>query len=144
MGKLSPALMELYQKTIIEVHLKEGDFVASPAPGVGSLVLPPALQPFFWVITPCNPESKLLSEAENQARFQSFWSEAQARSKRPGGVPCFRAVGRSEDSIWQEQSVAFVGLDQAAAVALAISHEQNALFWVGPTGVRIVGALKAV
>jgi hypothetical protein len=144
MAKLSPELLDLYRKTVIEVYLKDGTFMASADPSVESLVLPPPLQPYFWVITPCNPESKRLSSAENQARFQSFWSEAQARSERPGGVSCFRAVGRSTEGAWREQSVAFVGLDQDAAVALAISHEQNALFWVGEAGARIVSALKAV
>jgi hypothetical protein len=57
---------------------------------------------------------------------------------------CFEAVGRSADGSWSEKSVAFVGLTEEAAVALAMRHEQNAIFGVSANGVVLVGGLKKV
>ena len=140
MDFLDPELRRHYAETLIEVFLPEECFSVCANAEPGTVCLPTRLEPYFWVITPCNPRSVPLSPAENKVRYNSFWKEAQA----PNGVRCFEAVGRGADGKWSEKSVAFVGLAEDAAVALAMRHEQNAIYRVSANGVALVGVLKKV
>jgi hypothetical protein len=142
MDFLDPELRRHYAETLIEVFLPEECFSVCANAGPGTVYLPPSLEPFFWVITPCNPRSVPLSPAENKVRYDNFWQEAQAQI--PSGVRCFEAIGRGADGKWSEKSVAFVGLAEKAAIALAVRHEQNAIYRVSTNGVALVGVLKKV
>ena len=144
MDVLDPQLRRHYSETLIEVFLPEQCFAVCANAGPGTVILPPSLEPFFWVITPCNPRSIPLSLAENNERYDAFWQEAQAQTKTPSGVRCFEAIGRGTDGKWSEKSVAFVGLEEKKAIALGMRHEQNAIFRVSPNGVALVGVLKKV
>jgi len=144
MDLLDPQLRRHYTETLIEVILPGDCFEICATEGTRKVCLPPSLEPFFWVITPCNPRSIPLSLAENNKRYDLFLLAAQAQANPPNGVACFEAMGRGADGQWSEKSVAFVGMAEEKAIALAMRYEQNAVFRVSPNGVALVGVLKKV
>lgn len=72
-------------------------------------------------ITAVNPRSVLLPDAENAARMDRL-TDAVARR----GLPLYRGVGSGAG--WPpEPSLLVIGLDEAAAVALAREFDQHAI-----------------
>lgn len=136
-------LLEAYNTTIIEVALPNESFVVSASVSSGEIALPQLLRPGFWVITPCNPRSKKLSDQTNAVRFKAFWLTACQQMNDLNGASCFRAVGRSPDGAWAEDSVAFVGISKKEALTLARKHDQNAVYCVTSLGVEVLMADEA-
>ena len=142
MPTIPPELFKAYQSTWIDVSLGDETWSVYAGMGEAVLALPPELKAGFWVITPCNPQSQKVSDAENQERYAAFWKHARTWAKASGRV-CYRAVGRSAEGTWSEVSVAFVGMDASEAHEWGRTYDQMGLFWVDTSGVRIVAVAAA-
>jgi len=137
MPTIPSELLNAYQSTWIDVSLADETWSVYAGMVEAVLALPPELKAGFWVITPCNPQSQKVSDAENRERYVAFWEHARTWAKGLDRV-CYRAVGRSEEGTWSEASVAFVGMAANEAHEWGRTYDQMGLYWVDASGVRIV------
>jgi len=106
------ALFQAYEETTIEIFLSENQ-----------------LKDLGWkeyfVITAWNPFSKELSLTENRARNIALHQELLEM-----GAELLKAVGRSNDWMWLEESFAVNGISQSKMIQLAKKYQQNAIFQI--------------
>ena len=106
------ALFQAYEETTIEIFLSENQ-----------------LKDLGWkeyfVITAWNPFSKELSLTENRARNIALHQELLEM-----GAELLKAVGRSNDWMWLEESFAVKGISQSKMIQLAKKYQQNAIFQI--------------
>ncbi|HEX5129559.1 MAG TPA: DUF3293 domain-containing protein [Usitatibacter sp.] len=81
-------------------------------------------------VTAWNPGSRPLDRAENEARDEALRREAAA-----GGYETLDAQGHSPDRDWYEKSCLLLGIDRAAALALARRYGQVAFLFMGEAAV---------
>jgi hypothetical protein len=82
----------------------------------------------IFIVTAYNPGelASLLDNRAAQERLREFLSVR--------GVTAFAAVGRSRDDVWQEPSLALVGLSEVEAIDIGNAFGQDAIFgWDGRT-----------
>ena len=113
MDKVSnEALFQAYEETTIEIFQSENQ-----------------LKDLGWkeyfVITAWNPFSKELSLIENRARNIALHQELLEM-----GAELLKAVGRSNDWIWFEESFAVKGISQSKMIQMAKKYQQNAIFQI--------------
>ena len=117
-------LHQAYEETVIELFMTED-----------------LLQNFGWeqyfLITAWNPFSKKLSFAENQERNLSL-----GRDLLQSGASVTKALGRSVDWEWVEESFAVKNINLENVIRLAKKYEQNAIFEVSPNGRKIISCLS--
>ena len=106
------ALFQAYEETTIEIFLSENQ-----------------LKDLGWkeyfVITAWNPFSKELSLTENRARNIALHEELLEM-----GAELLKAVGRSNDWMWLEESFAVKGISQSKMIQMAKKYQQNAIFQI--------------
>ena len=74
-------------------------------------------------ITPYNPFSKLLSEAENDQRFEEL-------KNKIANYIFFEGEGVGTDSLWKpERSFLIIGITKANAIEIGNEYEQNAILY---------------
>jgi 2-alkyl-3-oxoalkanoate reductase len=74
------------------------------------------------LITACNPDSRRLSDIENQTRQRQLKAELAAAE-----MEYLPAIGRAADGSWKEPSLLVLGIDRAAAMACARRWGQRAI-----------------
>jgi Protein of unknown function (DUF3293) len=108
----SEALFQAYEETTIEIFKSENQ-----------------LKDLGWkeyfVITAWNPFSKELSLTENRARNIALHQELLEM-----GAELLKAVGRSNDWNWFEESFAVKGISQSKMIQMAKKYQQNAIFQI--------------
>lgn len=125
-------LRAAYEATDYRVNAgSRGGFVirvGSPAPTADALLT--AAGAGSWAfITACNPRSQPLPEAENLARMKRLEEVVRHR-----GLVHHSGTGVAADGAWPpEPSLFVIGLDEAAALALAREFDQHAVV-VGCSG----------
>lgn len=125
---LTPALLAAYRKTHYRVRAPAGDLVLRvgvhaaafdallTARGVATAAL----------LTAHNPRSAVSSPAQNAAAQARLLAAISA-----GGWDSLAAEARDPDGVWpMEPMRAILGIEHAAARALAQAYEQNALVWI--------------
>jgi hypothetical protein len=85
------------------------------------------------VLTAHNPGAERPGDAENRRRQDALEAELAGL-----GLTVVRAVASAEDGTHAEDSVAVVGWDDAAALALARRYGQDALFRWSPAAWEVV------
>ncbi|WP_051278072.1 DUF3293 domain-containing protein [Solimonas flava] len=75
----------------------------------------------WFVVTPCNPDSRRLPDADNEARLARFAADLAARhwDTRP-------SLGRADDGRWPEPGACVFDAEPAAVLALARDYGQAA------------------
>jgi hypothetical protein len=89
-------------------------------------------------VTACNPGSVDIGTAANAPRMAQLRAELQA-----AGIPWIDGAGRHPANGWPpEPSVLALGIDRAAARALAARHGQDAFVWCGADSVPELDLLR--
>lgn len=115
-----------YATTIVTIHLDETQPWSSEAE--------PWSGPETWIITAHNPFGQVQSRVLNQAATDRLAAILQQR-----GWPTWRAVGKSPDGTWSEDSFAVVAPGHDVLV-LASLFDQDAIFRVVDNHVDVVTA----
>jgi hypothetical protein len=106
------ALFQAYEETTIEIFQSENQ-----------------LKDLGWkeyfVITAWNPFSEELLLTENRARNIALHEELLEM-----GAELLKAVGRSNDWMWLEESFAVKGISQSKMIQMAKKYQQNAIFQI--------------
>ncbi|GEM_PF-136648 len=146
-GRTPRSLASAYAGSVVVLRTEEaGPVTIEPVPdGVGPGHLPELLPPktrHLYVITACNPRSRLLSEAENAERNRRLVAELETR-----GLRWVTADGSAPDGSWWEPGYGIIDGDTAEVLALARRFEQLAVFeltrtrlwvrWTAPGAVPI-------
>ena len=120
MNKSVPnSLAQSYEETIVEIILDDHEMQ-----GLGWAE--------YFLITAWNPFSQKLTVTENLKR-----NELLLEDLRTLGAESMRAIGRSPDWEWFEESFAAKKISLELVVDLAKKYEQNAIFQINQ-GVRKV------
>ncbi len=120
----SPELLNAYRKAIYEVYqpyfILRVDF---QPPTTLKKLLQTHRQSTWAFITPYNPYSTVLSEAENALRWQAFLQKINA-------FPYYLGEGKDPKGIWRpEKSALIIGISSKEALLLAQRFQQNAFLW---------------
>lgn len=87
----------------------------------------------YFVITAWNPFSKKLSLAENRQRNIELEKDLlYARAE------ILKAIGRSDDWKWFEESFAVRDIDMIEIVRIAKKYQQNAIFQLSSEGRKVI------
>ena len=127
-GRTPRSLAAAYAGSVVVLRADgQGSVTIEPVPdadGPGHLpeLLPPETRRLY-VITACNPRSRLLSQAENADRNRRLVAELEAR-----GLRWVSADGSAPDGSWREPGYGIVDGDPAEVLALARRFEQLAVF----------------
>ena len=90
-----------------------------------------------WVITACNPRSKLLDDDVNSERHEQLREVLTTAGYHP-----IESVGRQPDGDWQEEGFVVPGIDEETVTRFALQFEQNAVFHWTPSSWSIHGVLQ--
>lgn len=82
-----------------------------------------------FLITACNPGSRVFTAAENEKRQRQLSQQIEDR-----GWLALPAVGRSPDGSWVEPSFLVLGATELAVRLLMREWGQNAWLWIDPAG----------
>jgi hypothetical protein len=121
---IPPELLAAYERTVVDLELP-GGALRLPSIGSGERA---ARWPFtrpVYVLTAWNPWSLPLQPAENASR-----QERLRRVLAAAQLHAFRAWGRAEAGGWEEESLALPWTSEAAALALARTFGQQAIYGV--------------
>ena len=117
------ALFQAYEETTIEIFQSENQ-----------------LKDLGWkeyfVITAWNPFSKELSLTENRRRNDELEKELLDL-----GAELMKAVGRSHDWKWLEESFAVRGISQMEIIQIAKKYQQNAIFKISNGERKVISCL---
>jgi len=88
----------------------------------------------YFVITPDNPLSELLSESENVQRRAMFENRVEN-----SGITCAKTRARNIDGIWPDElGLALWGIDQEEAQRFSRKWNQYAFYSVVPNRVNVL------
>jgi len=132
---------EEFRRTTVRLTLPDGTLDIAPSPvGERGTFLPGATGPIH-ILTAQNPMGIAATDDANAAANERLAAELATIE----GLGVWPATGYGGgpldgDGTWSEQGFAIEGLSRAAAIALAIRHEQRAIFaWHDePGGFRLV------
>jgi len=116
-------LAQLYEATIVEIILDDQELH-----GLGWAE--------YFLITAWNPFSKKLSVVENLKR-----NELLLEDLRTLGAELMRAIGRSPDWEWFEESFAVKKVSLELLIDLAKKYEQNAIFHINKGQRKVISCL---
>lgn len=126
---IAPSLLTAYRNTLYLVQ-------ASPVFTLTVGEISPALHRWMGshrcacaaFVTACNPQSRVLPDAENAQRHRALECEI-----RQLGLCYAPGLGQPKSGDWKpEASYLIGGLSLEGATALGRQFEQNALVWCGP------------
>lgn len=127
------ALERAYRRARYRVELDDGPLelrVSEPNAELAALLASRGVRGAAF-LTACNPGSRRLDEAANRAAQAALLEALTAR-----GHPTLPAVAVDPDGRWpDEESVLVLGIEAAAAAALARRFGQNAMLWIDARGV---------
>ena len=116
-------LFQAYEETIIEIFKSEKQ-----------------IEDLGWdeyfVITAWNPFSELLSLEENRRRNNELEKDLLAV-----GAVLLKAIGRSKDWKWFEESFVVRDIDKMEIIQSAKKYQQNAIFHVTAEGRKIISCI---
>jgi len=119
-----------YERALISVEVAPGQWVVLKGTDASEEV------PFGFpvhVITAWNPDSVIQPATTNDRAQKALMSDLRAQ-----GVMFYRALGRSSDGDYSEDSLAVVGLDRSSAKELGLRYGQAAVFEVDEDTVTVV------
>ena len=90
----------------------------------------------YFVITAWNPLSEQLSLDENRRRNGELEKDLLAAR-----AEFLKAIGRSNDWKWFEESFAVRNIDLSEIVQKAKKYQQNAIFQITTTGRKVISCL---
>lgn len=90
----------------------------------------------YFVITAWNPFSEQLSLDENRRRNSELEKDLLAVRGE-----LLKAIGRSNDWRWFEESFAVRNMSLSEIVEVAKKYQQNAIFHITPEGRRVISCL---
>ena len=116
-------LFQAYEETTIEIFQSEKQ-----------------IEDFGWieyfVITAWNPFSKQLSLDENRRRNSELENDLLAVN-----AELLKAIGRSNDWKWFEESLAVRNMSLSEIVQVAKKYQQNAIFQVTTEGRKVISCI---
>lgn len=90
----------------------------------------------YFVITAWNPFSKQLSLDENRRRNSELENDLLAVN-----AEMLKAIGRSNDWKWFEESLAVRNMSLSEIVQVARKYQQNAIFHVTTEGRKVISCI---
>jgi hypothetical protein len=90
----------------------------------------------YFVITAWNPESQELALSENRTRNAELEEELLAK-----GAELLKAIGRSNDWKWFEESFAVRKMSLGEMTQLATKYQQNAIFHITSEGKKVISCI---
>jgi hypothetical protein len=90
----------------------------------------------YFVITAWNPFSKQLSLDENRRRNSELENDLLAVN-----AELLKAIGRSNDWKWFEESLAVRNMSLSEIVQVAKKYQQNAIFQVTTEGRKVISCI---
>ena len=90
----------------------------------------------YFVITAWNPFSKQLSLDENRRRNSELEQDLLTVN-----AELLKAIGRSNDWKWVEESFAVRNMSLSEIVEVAKKYQQNAIFHITPEGRKIISCI---
>ena len=90
----------------------------------------------YFVITAWNPFSKQLSLDENRRRNSELENDLLAVN-----AEMLKAIGRSNDWKWFEESLAVRNMSLSEIVQVARKYQQNAIFQITTEGRKVISCL---
>ena len=90
----------------------------------------------YFVITAWNPFSKQLSLDENRRRNRELENDLLAVN-----AELLKAIGRSNDWKWFEESLAVRNMSLSEIVQVAKKYQQNAIFQVTTEGRKVISCI---
>lgn len=90
----------------------------------------------YFVITAWNPFSKQLQLDENRRRNNDLEEDLLAVN-----AELLKAIGRSDDWKWVEESFAVRNMSLSEIVEVAKKYQQNAIFHITPEGRKVISCI---
>ena len=132
MSAMDAQLLAAYENTDYCLWLGGGELklrIGQPLPALIQRIVAGSPNTEACIITPCNPHSRRLTDADNRARLGEFRDQLDA-----DGIRWLPAVNRDPDGEWPEEPGALLlNATPEYAFALARRFNQNALVALAPS-----------